>query len=427
MSALQVRLMMCLYLLTTSRLKTAWDLFAVVKNMANNLDLSRLQSAVGPFKNDLSPLNLELRKRAFWAIYTLDTYLCVMLGKSLTFDEIEIRTAHPTADDELINSDTTYQEYSTGLSQTTGLSLMLCPMAHAQLARTVRKTLKGLYLGLGNESDQLVMEALSGEIRDWEFMLPDFLKMKSAVGLRDIYARQNTVIRLAQQHALIMVYRPSLPLSGLAARTTSSVTVNGFLDDNSLRMCQDNCLQAALEAHHICSSLFKKGEVNDHYWFTAYILFCAATVMLVHIAHNPEGLQAPSAWAAAQDCCQMQRQVCQSNRLARRYVAALEDLSKQLKKRFPQQMERIRSASTTTLARPGGLDRTMSTGNNHDQLSAHLPFLFPGDSVDLDLGANTSPGSQWDHFLDPFLSNEENATFYQFDSLVSGGMDFGFY
>ncbi|KAF2221889.1 fungal-specific transcription factor domain-containing protein [Elsinoe ampelina] len=326
MSALQVRFLMTHYLLTTSRLKAAWDLFAIVKNMANNLDLGRLHSTTSSFKSDLSPLNLELRKRAFWSIYTLDTYLCVMLGKSLMFDEVGIYTAHPTADDELIDAHTTYQEYSTGLAQTAGMSLMLCPMAHAHLARIVRKSLKSLYLGPRNDTDQLIIESLGSEMRDWEATLPDFLSMKSTIGLRDVYARQNTVMRLATQHALIMIYRPSLPLSGLAARTSSasSAELHGFLDATSLRICQDRCLQAALEVHSICTSLFKKGDVNDHYWYTLYILFCAATVMLVHIAHHPGGVQAQSAWTAAQECCQMERRVSQSNRLARRYVAALE-------------------------------------------------------------------------------------------------------
>ncbi|PSK60705.1 hypothetical protein B9Z65_855 [Elsinoe australis] len=428
-STLQVRLLMCLYLLTTSRLKAAWDLFAIVKNMANNLDLSRLQSTAGHYsKSNLSPFNLELRKRAFWAIYTLDTYLCVMLGKSLTFDELEIRTPHPALDDELMSPKTRQHEYDAGVTHGVGLSLMLCPMAHANLARIVRKTLKSLYLGPRTDNDQLIVEALGAEMREWEFALPDFLRMRNVIGLRDIYARQNTVIRLAQQHALIMIYRPSLPLSGLAAKSAaSSAAQTGFRDAASLRACQDACLQAALEAHSISASLFTKGEVNDHYWFTSYILFCAATVMLVHIAHNPDSMQAHVAWSAAQDCCRMERQVCQSNRLARRYVAALEDLSKQLKKRFPRDMSRILASAQRPASRPETVHRTASTDSQtHDHvLNQAPPFLYSGEPGMDDF--NTSPASQWEQFLDPFLSNEESTSFYHWDSLVSGGMDFGFY
>ncbi|PNS20353.1 hypothetical protein CAC42_5803 [Sphaceloma murrayae] len=429
MSTLQVRLLMCLYLLTTSRLKSAWDLFAIVKNMANNLDLSRVQTSGGAFfKSSISPLNLELRKRTFWAIYTLDTYLCVMLGKSLTFDELEIRTPHPYLDDESISANTTQSEYELDTTPATGLSLMLCPLAHASLARIVRKTLRSLYLGPRADNDEPIVDSLATQISEWEYSLPEFLRLKSAVGLRDIYARQNTVIRLAQQHALMMIYRPALPLSGLAAKSIHAENMNGFLESPNLRIHQDKCLQAAFEAHNICTSLFKKGEVNDHYWFTSYILFCAATVMLVHVAHNPSGHQAASAWVSAQDCCKLERQVCHSNRLARRYVTALEDLSKQLKKRFPDAMSRILDTTANTYMHPGSTDvaRTSQgclTDLQLDKLSA-LPFS--GDGINLEFGSNASPGSQWEQFLDPFLTNEADASFYHWDSLVSGGMDFGF-
>jgi Fungal specific transcription factor domain len=117
-------------------MKTAWDLFAIVKNMANNLDLSKPLSSYdvrGRRMTNGSQLFItELRKRAFWAIYTLDSYLATMLCKALTFEEQDIRIGHvaPTDDDRLVEDGVVLD--STDYFADDKPSLMYAPIVHAK-------------------------------------------------------------------------------------------------------------------------------------------------------------------------------------------------------------------------------------------------------------------------------------------------------
>ena len=341
LSVLQVRLLMCFYFLTTSRLKAAWDLFAIVKNMANNLDLNRTThlNAGSVGQRQHAPLFAELRKRAFWAIYILDTYLSAMLGKSLTFDEKDIKIDHATLDDDQMvgHSPTSLPRPSI----TDGhISMMWAPSTHARLARIVRTTLRTLYVDPPSDFNTSTMDELARQIETWESSLPEFLRMRNSGGLLPVYARQSSVIRLAQQHALIMVYRPSLPLSGLSnewrPRQQQAFEVGNqesrppLGSRDVMRPYQDRCLDAAFVVCEIMTALLRKsdisGQLTGQYWLFPYMDFCAATVMLVYILHNPRlpRERESQIWDGVWRCCEVLKALVAENRLARRYLVALE-------------------------------------------------------------------------------------------------------
>jgi hypothetical protein len=336
LSMLHVKLLMCLYLLTMARLKAAWDLFAAVKHMANSLDLSRPAITInGKDKT----LQATLRSRVFWAVYTLDTYLCTMLGKMLTFGERDIKVKHTTTDDLEIEPAIELNQVWNG--NRPELSLMLGPAIHAKLARIVRQALRDLYLDYNGQYNAKSVRSLATEIKQWEEELPEIFRLSSVGGLEQIVARQAAVIRLALQHALILIYRPSLPLSSLAHHYT--IENDHTLQLQEIREHQDLCLQAATVASNTVANLVKKGSLSGTYWFSAYINFCAGTVMLVYLGHNIHRLEPHrrrELWQAAQDCCETERQLATTNRLARRYVAALEasnlDCAKDLTLTIPQ-------------------------------------------------------------------------------------------
>jgi hypothetical protein len=336
LSTIQVRLMMCLYLLTTSRLKAAWDLFAVVKNMANNLDLNRTDHVIirssstsretgQVMTQDI--LQAEQRKRTFWSIYTLDTYLCAMLGKCLMSDENDVKIGHATVDDDLHGAEnhddrsSSYLPFSHSSLLDEKPSLMWAPTAHAKLARIVRASLKGLYLDHVPGDKTAMMDGLIAQMQIWESELPAIFHANTS-GLLPVYGRQSTVLKLAQQHALIMIYRPSLPLSRFADASESDGTISA----PGTRQHRDRCLDAAFVICDIITSLFNQKGISEQFWFSAYITFCAATVMLVYMAHNlsMSDEQIQQIWDGSQRCTDILRKISSNNKLAGRYVAALE-------------------------------------------------------------------------------------------------------
>lgn len=75
---------------------------------------------------------------------------------------------------------------------------------------------------------------------------------------------QTTVIQLAHAHALIMIYRPFLPLSGL-----TSTRVRGSSEgakSKRIKTYQDRCLEAALRVYELASGLVRGRTVSSSFW-----------------------------------------------------------------------------------------------------------------------------------------------------------------
>lgn len=289
LSVLQVRLLQCLYLLTASRLKAAWDLFAVVKNMANNLDLSRVE---GIHRSNLSRgqsshgtdrqaiLHSEKRKRSFWSIYTLDTYFATMLGKMVAFNDSDIKIGYPSLDGDASfefgvsprNPDLLWQ----GSMPDDKPSLMWGPIAHAQLAKIVRKALKEMYFDLDATFNTEAADRLTAELHECEANWPDYLRLKTIGELLPIYKRQSGVIKLGLQHAHLLINRPALPLSGLGL-SRNKTDLSQPHSSGSLQKYQDRCLEAALTIADTVSSMLQKGDISDQFWYVLGWLLCSLT------------------------------------------------------------------------------------------------------------------------------------------------------
>lgn len=114
--------------------------------MASNLDLNksisslfggqdRAANGVDYAGSDRNDLRSELRSRTFWAVYTLDSYLATMLGKSFTFEERDIGIGYPSlCDDQQLQDHSSREptETATNLDEDDRPSLMLGPIAHAK-------------------------------------------------------------------------------------------------------------------------------------------------------------------------------------------------------------------------------------------------------------------------------------------------------
>lgn len=61
--------------------------------------------------------------------------------------------------------------------------------------------------------------------------------------------------------------------------------------------------------------------------FTAYITFCAATIMFVYVVQNPKSSKRETVLKAAEKCFEIEKMLAgENNRMAQRYAAALEVL-----------------------------------------------------------------------------------------------------
>lgn len=77
LETIQARLIRCLYLLSSSRANECWYLFGTALQVVTALGLHR-KFPVELSKDGCSYFELELRKRIFWSVYTLDKYLTAL-------------------------------------------------------------------------------------------------------------------------------------------------------------------------------------------------------------------------------------------------------------------------------------------------------------------------------------------------------------
>ncbi len=95
LESVQVRLLQCLYLLASSRANQAWYHFGSTAQLvfAQGMHRRRLYRSPSEVNNCITH---ECRKRTFWAAYTLDRYLGVLLGRPRIFQDEDIDQEYPT-------------------------------------------------------------------------------------------------------------------------------------------------------------------------------------------------------------------------------------------------------------------------------------------------------------------------------------------
>lgn len=122
LASIQARLCQCHYLLGQSCINHSWLLFGTTAHLALALGLQRKRA-----RNSSDVLadiiDHECRKRVFWSLYKLDTYLSVMLGRPRTFQDEDIDQEYPEAiDDDNLGSP--------GMGFDNKKSVMLAAVAH---------------------------------------------------------------------------------------------------------------------------------------------------------------------------------------------------------------------------------------------------------------------------------------------------------
>jgi hypothetical protein len=89
LESVQARLAQCIYLLASSRINQAWYIFGTATQMILALGLHRKR--ISQTSGASSALvEIECRKRVFWSAYTLDRYLCVILGRPRVFRDEDV-------------------------------------------------------------------------------------------------------------------------------------------------------------------------------------------------------------------------------------------------------------------------------------------------------------------------------------------------
>jgi Fungal specific transcription factor domain len=125
LTSVQARLCQCFYLLSESRINHCWSLFGTTAPLLLALGIHRKLKWENSKHYDM--IDVECRKRVFWAAYTLDNYLSAALGRPRTFHDEDIDQEMPSlvSDEEITSS-----RIITTPSKSQ--SIMLAPVYHAR-------------------------------------------------------------------------------------------------------------------------------------------------------------------------------------------------------------------------------------------------------------------------------------------------------
>lgn len=334
LETIQARLVQCLYLLSSSRANECWYLFGTAVQVVTALGLHR-KCPVKLSKSGCSYFELELRKRVFWSVYTLDKYLSIMFGRPRLLHDEDIDQELP---DEINDEDLLEENPSRRTGSTD--SMMIASVLHYRLGRILGEISRQLYSinPLSRDSPLEAAVRLTSDLERWKESVPPLFNSVHPSSLIPPLCRQSQVLQLAYSHAMIHV--------------TRSFLLNDFTDlsrrpRNPHPMVSKHvqkCIEAAEDIMKLVDSLARQTLFIQSFWFTHYVCFCAILVVYIHIIQQHRRSTLPSRsvgspadanklhalLSLAETCQQHLAEATRKNCPSRRYSIILEELRKEV-------------------------------------------------------------------------------------------------
>ena len=182
MLSLQALVFMIVFLQSSARLSTCYSFIGIAVRAAIRMGLHRSVAT------HFNPIDRETRKRVFWVIRKMDTYVGALLGLPKALSDEDIDQEYPLEiDDEYITENDI-------LPMPEGrISLMAGANAHTRLVNILDKVIKYVYPikgiersddGTGKQSYRVSyakIRELEQDLQDWMDQLPIELKMGTEV------------------------------------------------------------------------------------------------------------------------------------------------------------------------------------------------------------------------------------------------------
>ena len=366
LESVQARLAMCLYLLHTSRPNQAWYTFGITSQILMALGMHRARASTTP---QLDAVTSECRKRAFWATFTLDTYLSVILGRPALIHSDDVDQQFPASvDDSEITSD--------GISSNhlQGDPIIQASIFHAKVTRIAKKALKEQYsVQRHRDSHRLnVATRLNTELAEWRASLPVVLSGSiHPSSLIQIFQRQIIVLELAHSLTTMLINRPLL-------------LVDSNVDN---RPNVNACLSAAKTTLDVVLGFVSDTRTFPSFWYTQYVTFNALSIVYIWLIQRKRGrltaLIPPhpdeELYQIAEAIQKHLEEATQTNAPSLRYSLILEEL----------QHETSRLMAKQNQARPPKLSGLLETPNE-----GH-PYSTPMNPSE-NSPSSTRAGSSWD-------------------------------
>ena len=373
LESVQARLAMTLYLLHTSRPNQAWYTFGITSQILMALGMHRARGTSTP---QLDAITIECRKRAFWAAFTLDTYLSVILGRPALMQSDDVDQQFPEAvdDDELTTN-------GIAASHLRRDPVIHASIFHARISRVTKKALKEQYSVHRHQDSHRLGEAtkLNAEAAEWRASLP--VVLSGAIhpsSLIQIFQRQIIVLELAHSLAIILINRPLLLID---SNVDNKSNVNA-------------CLSAAKSILDTVYGFVSDPRTFPAFWYTQNVTFNALSIVYVWLIQRKRGrlsgyrppVSDDELYKLAETIQQHLAEATQTNAPSLRYSIILEEL----------QQEASRLMAKPNQPRPPSLSGLLET-----PAEGH-PYATPVNMSDSSPSSNRAGSMSWDSLSGDF-------------------------
>ncbi|KAI9679830.1 MAG: hypothetical protein M1817_004844 [Caeruleum heppii] len=380
LTSLMAIIFMIIFLQSSAKLSTCYSYVGIALRASLRMGLHR------SIANKFNPIELEIRRRVFWMIRKMDTYVGALLGLPQTLQDEDIDQDFPLeVDDELITKE------GIGSMPEGRISLIAATNAHTRLVQLLERVIKNIYpikgLGQSVQGKSAQTYAVSqGKIREIEHALQAWMddlpmQLKTGGDAPPDLARVQQLLRMAYAHTQMVLYRPFLHY---VSQDCTAKTI-----DSTSYACAAAGVSVSRNIVHITSEMKKRNMLIGAYWFTMYTTFFAILSLVFYVLENPDGQSAREILKDAEEGRETLASLSKRSMAADRCTAMLASLFNQL----PDRLRRRRSQPPTENAPkkrqapspavaysglPDGIDNPMSQSG--DSLAATSLYLDPVSS-----------------------------------------------
>lgn len=279
LSSLQAILFMILFLQSSANLSTCYSYIGIALRSALRMGLHR------NITYSFNPIDREVRRRIFWIIRKMDTYVAALLGFPKMLSDKDVDQELPLEVDDEYITETEILPMPPGK-----LSVFTASNAHTRLMAILAKVIREIYPTKaaqqcvpGNAKPTYVIS--HAKIKEIEVDLQDWLD-KLPMGLRpggdapEDIVRVQQLLRMAYAHVQMMLYRPFL-------HYVSSKHIEGKPVDERSYACAAACVSVSRNIVHITAEMQRRGLLIGAYWFTMYTTFFAILSLAFFVLENP--------------------------------------------------------------------------------------------------------------------------------------------
>lgn len=294
MVSLQAIVFMIQFLQSSAKLSTCYSYIGVALRSALRMGLHR------SFNINFTPIEAETRKRLFWVIWRMDTYVGAMLGLPHFLEDEDVDQDYPSEVDDEYITETEILPMPKGT-----ISVMAAANAHAKIIQVLAKVCRYVYPTKGTQTggkysvtysvSYSKIREIEQDMQNWLDELPMALKPGGEappIIIRCVFScaqpltsanvrRVQQLLRMAFAHAQLLLYRPFLHYVSQSNRDKSSVDQRAFA-------CASACVSVSRNIIHIMAEMKRQDILIGAYWFSMYTTFFAIMTLLYFVLEHPD-------------------------------------------------------------------------------------------------------------------------------------------